>query len=331
MDYALFFYNVILIVCFSINLTGYSVLYYRKNNLVYLWVAMMFALYTIDVTLIYMTEYFGELIIYYGSNLYFESISKVIITMFIIFTYRQISSTALQIAINKKEYIIWVVAFLISIIIFNINSGHNIILMWIYSIILEFLLLYNVIISILNLPKSTLSISERNMAKKLLTLTLLILSLGALEHFVVLATGSPILKVFPDFLQRRTMIEVLSVWVIIIGFYYLKRALFSYSEQKEQQSITENILQIQKVLHEKAIQYGKSCRLTPREIEILELLANHYTNQEISNELYISLGTVKVHVHSIFQKTGFSSRDQVEQSLLSLCNENNEQLLDENK
>lgn len=48
--------------------------------------------------------------------------------------------------------------------------------------------------------------------------------------------------------------------------------------------------------------------LTQREQEILELIGNGLSNQEIAAQLTIELGTVKNHVHKILKKLGVSSR-----------------------
>jgi two-component system NarL family response regulator len=50
--------------------------------------------------------------------------------------------------------------------------------------------------------------------------------------------------------------------------------------------------------------------LTQRELEILSLLAKGKTNQEIATTLYISPGTVRVHVHTILHKLEVSDRHQ---------------------
>ena len=51
--------------------------------------------------------------------------------------------------------------------------------------------------------------------------------------------------------------------------------------------------------------------MTSRESEVLLLLLQNKNNQEISRELYISMGTVKSHIHNIFAKLNVTKRNQV--------------------
>ena len=50
--------------------------------------------------------------------------------------------------------------------------------------------------------------------------------------------------------------------------------------------------------------------LTPRELEVLELIGEGLTNQQISEQLVIEIGTVKNHVHSILEKLNVGSRGE---------------------
>jgi DNA-binding NarL/FixJ family response regulator len=52
-------------------------------------------------------------------------------------------------------------------------------------------------------------------------------------------------------------------------------------------------------------------RLTPREGEVLALLAQGHSNGEIAAALFLSGHTVKTHVRRIFSKTGSTTRTQV--------------------
>jgi LuxR family maltose regulon positive regulatory protein len=50
--------------------------------------------------------------------------------------------------------------------------------------------------------------------------------------------------------------------------------------------------------------------LTDREIELLQLVAAGQSNQEIAQQLFLAVGTVKKHLNNIFGKLGVSSRTQ---------------------
>jgi LuxR family transcriptional regulator, maltose regulon positive regulatory protein len=50
--------------------------------------------------------------------------------------------------------------------------------------------------------------------------------------------------------------------------------------------------------------------LSGREVEVLELVAAGRSNAEIAGELYLSVGTVKAHVHHIFGKLLVRNRSQ---------------------
>ena len=51
-------------------------------------------------------------------------------------------------------------------------------------------------------------------------------------------------------------------------------------------------------------------RLTSRELEVLQFIAEGLTNQEIAARLVVEVGTVKNHVHRILEKLNVSSRQE---------------------
>lgn len=55
---------------------------------------------------------------------------------------------------------------------------------------------------------------------------------------------------------------------------------------------------------------NENANLTPREMEVLELLGKNLTNQQIAERLVIEIGTVKNHVHNILDKLNVSNRDE---------------------
>lgn len=60
--------------------------------------------------------------------------------------------------------------------------------------------------------------------------------------------------------------------------------------------------------HKKMIQ---SVRMTNREREIVDLIAQGLANKEIANQLNLSVYTVKSHVHNILEKMALNSRVQI--------------------
>lgn len=57
--------------------------------------------------------------------------------------------------------------------------------------------------------------------------------------------------------------------------------------------------------------FSRKYHLTPREQHILELLLENKTNDEIGNDLCISVGTAKAHVHNIFAKVNVKKRQEL--------------------
>ena len=51
-------------------------------------------------------------------------------------------------------------------------------------------------------------------------------------------------------------------------------------------------------------------KLSERELEVLRLIAVGLSNREIAEQLFLSPGTIKTHVHHIYGKLGVSNRTQ---------------------
>ena len=62
--------------------------------------------------------------------------------------------------------------------------------------------------------------------------------------------------------------------------------------------------------------------LTPRELEVVELICLGYTNRDISKMLFISEHTVKDHTKKIYPKLGVHSRFELA-TLINRCKANN--------
>ncbi|HEU4760180.1 MAG TPA: response regulator transcription factor [Dehalococcoidia bacterium] len=63
--------------------------------------------------------------------------------------------------------------------------------------------------------------------------------------------------------------------------------------------------------HRRADRGGGDAELSRREMEVLELASQGATNREIGDRLFISIGTVKNHVHNILEKLHLKNRAQI--------------------
>jgi DNA-binding NarL/FixJ family response regulator len=59
-----------------------------------------------------------------------------------------------------------------------------------------------------------------------------------------------------------------------------------------------------------AVEVPASAELTPREAEVLTLIARGKSNSEIAAELFVSAATVKTHINNLFAKIGVRDRAQ---------------------
>ena len=61
--------------------------------------------------------------------------------------------------------------------------------------------------------------------------------------------------------------------------------------------------------------------LTPREREVMILVADGLSNKEVGRRLNLSDGTVKIHLHNIYQKVGVGNRTALTAAAVSQRNE----------
>jgi ATP/maltotriose-dependent transcriptional regulator MalT len=94
--------------------------------------------------------------------------------------------------------------------------------------------------------------------------------------------------------------------LILLGFHIIPVLFLNIYLQKYY--VAEAALE---VIQDKMEENKKKYDISRREAEVIELICKGMSNQEISDSLFISLQTVKDHVHRIFIKTGVKNRIQL--------------------
>lgn len=64
---------------------------------------------------------------------------------------------------------------------------------------------------------------------------------------------------------------------------------------------------------------AQALQLSDRELEVLQLLAEGLSNQEIADRLFVSVNTTKTHISKIYQKLNVSRRTQAVQKARDLA------------
>jgi DNA-binding NarL/FixJ family response regulator len=74
--------------------------------------------------------------------------------------------------------------------------------------------------------------------------------------------------------------------------------------------LIEQLSRLARVAAQNELDPGVLGELTTREKEVLRLIGQGLTNQEIAHRLHITIGTVKNHIHNMLQKLDVSSREE---------------------
>lgn len=158
--------------------------------------------------------------------------------------------------------------------------------------------------------------------KAVLIYTLVMKTLILLEDtyviFFVDVYLTPSLKIFNRNFSENLMIIGYSIGCILDRIVCLKQ-LSEYAAIVNAPAVTSPKQFVTRMdpVREFSVQFA----LTDREQEILRCVLDGKSQQEISDNLVIALGTVKTHTHNIYKKTDTANRNQIIVKYQRFCNE----------
>ncbi len=170
------------------------------------------------------------------------------------------------------------------------------------------------LISILALQVAALQASGAT--QEALHVLLRLLTLGEPEGYmrVFLDAGVPMQQALQALLTTKHMRASISPVPPALAS-YARTVLAAFEGEQRQEVTEETIPPVSKALPPASSLSSQTAQqllepLTPRELEVLQLLAEGASNQEIARQLVVSLATAKKHVASILSKLGAENRTQ---------------------
>ena len=321
MEVTIFIYNVFLIILYSIVLTLSGFYYLKTKNNCYFAISILFSLYLFDNVVIYMTESINQFSTSYNNLFISVPTYKTLIIVAILAVYIMINN----IFLNLKNFKLWYFALgFLAIFLFIIPVMEKTALKsWLFYIPGDiFFIIFNIyILNIIKNKKTTENSDILIYYEKLVKYTLFMSCLVFLEDSFVIFEIDVYSDTILNITNRNFSEDILRISQSLILIPYLLNLFFAESRQKEAADTAVSDNDNDSALKDKTDEnehdyyifhlFCSTYLFTVREQEVFKHLLEDKNNKLISESLYISIGTVKTHVHNIFIKTDVSNRREL--------------------
>lgn len=309
-------YNTVLTVILTVAACCVLFLYYRSQHPMMVALCIMFAAYLLDNTIVFCTEIIPEFAAVYDrlflqtpsiKTIYFVTlIGSLLYALHCVipaFTMKQLGLlicvyAALLICvpmISQHDWMVFIYYFITQLLVIGI-SGWGLVAL-----------------------RRTESSFDRGMVKRIflyfLCMSILVLAEDSFVIFFLDRYSGPRVKINNRNFSENLLYLGLS-WPI---FRFTLQQLKQYLPQAAGEAAAEKEPETQNT---EKLNYYRFCaahNLTEREQEILIHVLQAKSQQEISDTLFIALGTVKTHIHNIYQKTDSANRNQVIAKYQAFC------------
>lgn len=336
-------FNLCLITLFAVVVAHASVFYQLKKNRFYLYIMILFLLYIVDDVIIYMTEALDFFAQAYNEIFMSSPTVKTVLYIGMAICMIQIQNSVFHKKFSAGNGL--AVIFFGLWLMFIPMMPHGVVKVWLFYLPFQ---VFTVSLSLYGLyfMKKHEAMRHEHTANRyfhaLLIITFCFSIAIAIEDFYVIFFVDDYSSLAVSIYQRNHCEDVLRIvyslaWIrFFLNKFSRERAkLCQLAGEEEEQpvelhretvhaeevhttSVGAHPVKAETVPKQpryernyKMILYAESLRLTGRESEILKLLLADKNNQEISEALMISIGTVKTHVHNIFQKVDVKRRAEL--------------------
>lgn len=324
MDILIFIYNIFLIVLYTVVVTFCLINYRAKKRPLFVATAVLFLFYIFDNIIIYMTEFLAEFSTLYDFQ--FMSVPAFKTLIYLVTSFCLVSIQGAVLPDRQKDRDIAGLVFLGLSLLFVPMAGNGALKVWLYYLPAQLFTLYLGTSGLLYLKKCPDSLDQEMASyRKLLWITAIFSVLILIEDTIVIFSFDIYSDIMVKINNRSLSEDIMSIIYSFFAIGYLVRQLqipgasrtdgaslpagasqtdgnFPQRETSDMEAPEDNTA----FLH-----FVSQYQLTSREQDILKVLLTDKNNQEISDALFISIGTVKTHVHNIFQKVNVTKRSQL--------------------
>lgn len=312
MNTLMFFYTLaILVICIVTAVLSLAA-YASSRRRFFIYGSGVFICYAIEMTEIFFFEYTLQ-------NQSFPASDYYSITMPVLRTFVATASQAFIWLIamdlldkhSKKQFVIPVATFLLSELLIIVAVPYGPIHQWLYYYTMRQVFLVFVGLYIFwTARKSTqveLKARVNNQRKHLIIGAILVGCIVAEDFYNILIVP---MSLAPSWLQlylsERNFSEnvfacYFAILLIIYSYHVLSIRMQEAPEEK-------NVSDLDRHIEEQMPFYRNAYKLSNRETEVMRLVVLGKSNQEIADELFLAVGTVKTHIHNILVKTEQQNR-----------------------
>ena len=211
---------------------------------------------------------------------------------------------------SKKQFVIPVATFLLSELLIIVAVPYGPIHQWLYYTMRQVFLVFVGLYIFWTARKSTqveLKARVNNQQKHLIIGAILVGCIVAEDFYNILVVP---MSLAPSWLQlylsERNFSEnvfacYFAILLIIYSYHVLSIRMQEAPEEK-------NVSDLDRHIEEQMPFYRNAYKLSNRETEVMRLVVLGKSNQEIADELFLAVGTVKTHIHNILVKTEQQNR-----------------------
>lgn len=310
MNTLMFFYTLaILVICIVTAVLSLAA-YASSRRRFFIYGSDVFICYAIEMTEIFFFEYTLQ-------NQSFPASDYYSITMPVLRTFVATASQAFIWLIamdlldkhSKKQFVIPVATFLLSELLIIVAVPYGPMHQWLYTMRQVFLVFVGLYIFWTARKSTQVELKARvnNQRKHLIIGAILVGCIVAEDFYNILIVP---MSLAPSWLQlylsERNFSEnafacYFAILLIIYSYHVLSIRMQEAPEEK-------NVSDLDRHIEEQMPFYRNAYKLSNRETEVMRLVVLGKSNQEIADELFLAVGTVKTHIHNILVKTEQQNR-----------------------